>query len=150
MLGIIIGVTAVIVIVGLGNGMENYMTEQFSEMGTNTLTVNIRGRGSSRSVSVDQMYALVADNPEYLDQLSPMVTMSATVKIGTETPDSTTVTGVSEAYFGMKGYTVARAGDWSTWTSPPASTFASSATTSTRRTTAATRWARPSRSTATR
>jgi putative ABC transport system permease protein len=106
MLGIIIGVTAVIVIVGLGNGMENYMTEQFSEMGTNTLTVNIRGRGSSRSVSVDQMYALVEDNPEYLDQLSPMVTMSATVKIGTETPDSTSVTGVSEAYFGMKGYTV--------------------------------------------
>ena len=38
MLGIIIGVAAVIVIVGMGNGMEIYMTEQFESMGTNTLT----------------------------------------------------------------------------------------------------------------
>ena len=41
MLGIIIGVTAVIVIVGLGNGMEKYMVDSFAEMGTNTLTVSI-------------------------------------------------------------------------------------------------------------
>jgi putative ABC transport system permease protein len=108
MLGIIIGIAAVMVIVGLGNGMQKYMTDQFSELGTNTLTVMIPGRGSSRSVSVDQMYGIVADNPEYLSQLSPAVTMSGTVKIGTETPDSTTVTGVSEDYFNMKGYSVAQ------------------------------------------
>ncbi|MBQ2058321.1 MAG: ABC transporter permease, partial [Firmicutes bacterium] len=39
MLGIIIGVTAVIVIVGLGNGMENYMRDSFASLGTNSLTV---------------------------------------------------------------------------------------------------------------
>ena len=49
MLGIIIGVTAVIVIVGLGNGMRNYMADSFSSLGTDTLTVQIMGRGSSRS-----------------------------------------------------------------------------------------------------
>ena len=107
MLGIIIGVTAVIVIVGLGNGMEKYMTDSFSDMGTNLLTVMIPGRGSSRSVSVDQMYTIVAENPEYFDQLSPTVSMSGTVKIGTETADSTSVTGVSEDYFNMAGYAVA-------------------------------------------
>ena len=107
MLGIVIGVTAVIVIVGLGNGMENYMTDSFADMGTNSLTVNIMGRGSSRSVSVDQMYQIVADNPDYFDQISPTVTMSSTVKIGTDTADDTTATGVSEDYFNMKGYTVA-------------------------------------------
>ena len=38
MLGIIIGVAAVIVIVGLGNGMSIYITSQFEEMGTNLLS----------------------------------------------------------------------------------------------------------------
>lgn len=106
MLGIIIGIAAVIVIVGLGNGLENYMRASFSEMGTNTLVVSIMGRGSSRSISEKQMYDLVAENPDYLDQISPMVSLSDAVKIGTESLSSTSVTGVSEDYFNMKGYTV--------------------------------------------
>lgn len=106
MLGIIIGIAAVIVIVGLGNGMENYMRDQFSDMGTNTLTVSITGRGSSRSVSEEQMYDLVAENPDYFDQISPTVSLTSGVKIGTESLSSTTVTGISEAYFNMKNYTV--------------------------------------------
>ena len=35
MLGIIIGVAAVIILVGLVNGQMSYMTESFSGMGTN-------------------------------------------------------------------------------------------------------------------
>ena len=74
MLGIIIGVCAVIVIVGLGNGMQKYLEDSFSELGTNTLTVNIMGRGSSRSISEEQMYALSAaiaqyDSDPYYDML---------------------------------------------------------------------------------
>ncbi len=38
MLGIIIGVMAVIVIVGLGNGMTKSMRDSFSALGTNTLS----------------------------------------------------------------------------------------------------------------
>jgi putative ABC transport system permease protein len=99
MLGIIIGVTAVIVIVGLGNGMEIYMKDSFQSLGTNTLAVTITGRGSSsRSVSVDDMYALVDDNPEYLDKISPVVNMIDRVKIGSETLNATSVTGVGEDY----------------------------------------------------
>ena len=106
MLGIIIGIAAVIVIVGLGKGMENYMKDSFSEMGTDTLMVSVMGRGSSRSVSEEQMYELVAENPDDLAQISPTVSLSNAVKIGTESLSSTTVTGVSEAYFNMKGDTV--------------------------------------------
>ena len=59
MLGIIIGVAAVIVIVGLGNGLEQYVTDSFSDMGTNTLTVTVMSRGSTRTLSVDEMYEIV-------------------------------------------------------------------------------------------
>ena len=108
MLGIIIGVCAVIVIVGLGNGMQKYMEDSFSEMGTNTLTVNISGRGSSRSVSEEQMYEIVEENSALLEAISPTVSMSGSVKIGTETASSTSVSGVSEDYLAMKGYEVAQ------------------------------------------
>ena len=108
MLGIIIGVSAVIVIVGLGNGMQRYMEDSFAEMGTNTLTVNIMGRGSSRSVSEEQMYKMVAENRDYLESISPTVTMNGSVKIGSETASSTSVSGVSEDYFSMKGYEVSQ------------------------------------------
>lgn len=112
MLGIIIGIAAVIVIVGLGNGMETYMTDSFKSMGTNLLTVTVLGRGSSRSVSEEDMYQLLDDNPEYLDALSPTVTYSGTVKIGTESLSSS-VTGVSEDYLYMKAYEIDRGRDLS-------------------------------------
>ena len=111
MLGIIIGVCAVIVIVGLGNGMQKYMEDSFSEMGTNTLTVAIMGRGSSRSVSEEQMYEIVAENGDYLEAISPTVTMSGSVKIGTEYASSTSVSGVSEDYLTMKGYEISQGRD---------------------------------------
>ena len=108
MLGIIIGVSAVIVIVGLGNGMQKYMEDSFAEMGTNTLTVNIMGRGSSRSVAEEQMYEMVVENRDYLESISPTVTMNGSVKIGSETASSTSVSGVSEDFFSMKGYEVSQ------------------------------------------
>ena len=106
MLGIIIGVAAVIVIVGLGNGLEGYVTDSFSDMGTNTLTVSVQSRGSTRTLEEDDMYAMVEENAAYLDQCSPTVSMMGTVKIGTDTTSSS-VTGVSEAYLAMMGYEVA-------------------------------------------
>ena len=108
MLGIIIGVCAVIVIVGLGNGMRGYIEESFADMGTDSLTVMIVGRGSSRSVSEEEMYQMVEDNSDLLKQISPTVTMSGIVKIGSDSHTTATVTGVSEDYFTIKGYEVAQ------------------------------------------
>ena len=107
MLGIIIGVAAVIVIVGMGNGMEIYMTEQFESMGTNTLTVSIYGRGTGRTVTDEDMYDIVERNSDALELLSPTVTMQSPAKIGTDTITSTSITGVSEDCFTIKDYDVA-------------------------------------------
>ncbi len=106
MLGIIIGVAAVIVIVGLGNGLEGYITDSFSDMGTNTLTVNVMSRGSTRTLDVDGMYEIVEENSQYLDLCSPTVTMAGYVKIGSETVSTTSSTGVSEDYFDIAGVSV--------------------------------------------
>ena len=106
MLGIVIGVAAVIVIVGLGNGLEKYMTDSFSGLGTNTLTVSVSSRGSTRSLSVDEMYDIVEENSDYLDLCSPTVTMLGLAKVGSETLDSTTTQGVSEDYLDIAGVEV--------------------------------------------
>ena len=108
MLGIIIGVCAVIVIVGLGNGMQGYIEDSFADLGTDSLTVMIMGRGSSRSVSEDEMYQMVEDNGELLKQLTPTVSVAFPLKNGSDTITSNTVTGVSEDYFSMKGYDIAQ------------------------------------------
>ena len=108
MLGIIIGVCAVIVIVGLGNGMQGYIEDSFADLGTDSLTVQILGRGSSRSVSEEQMYALVDENQDLYKQISPTVTMMGALKIGSDTVSTSSITGVSEDYFDMKSYTIAQ------------------------------------------
>ncbi len=108
MLGIIIGVAAVIVIVGLGNGLEKYVTDSFSDMGTNTLTVTVMSRGSTRSLSVDEMYEIVEENSDYLELCSPTVSMMGYVKIGSDTLTSTSSMGVSEDYFTISGDTVSK------------------------------------------
>ncbi len=108
MLGIIIGVTAVIVIVGLGNGMQGYITDTFSDMGTTNIEVGIYGRGSSRDISVEDMYELADANPGVIGGLSPgLSSMSKQLKIGNETVTTTNCQGVSEDYLDMLHYEVA-------------------------------------------
>ena len=107
MLGIIIGITAVIVIVGLGNGMTRSMRDSFASMGTNTLTVSVPGFGS-RTVDVDEMYALADERPDLFEAVSPVVTLAGSVKVGRSTLDETAASGVSEQYLAMSSRTVAQ------------------------------------------
>ena len=146
MLGIIIGVMAVIVIVGLGNGMTRSMRDSFSAMGTNTLSIQIWGYGS-RTATVDDLYDIVKKNPELLSSISPQLDFSDnTPKVGTTQYRYGTVYGVDENYIKSKATPSPRAGTSSIWTSQTTSRSASSAITSTARPTAAMRWARPSNS----
>ena len=107
MLGIIIGVMAVIVIVGLGNGMMDKMKESFAELGTNTITVNVWSQGT-RSVSVDEMYEIVDKHPDLLENTSPQVDFNGTVRVGTKDYRQTNVMGVNEEYSRFKSYTIAQ------------------------------------------
>ena len=101
MLGIIIGVAAVIVITSLGNGMQQMMNQQFEQLGANLLQVQIYNYGgaSSRMVDPADMYALVDKYPQYLSGVSPYVRTQAMVRQGSEEFGRTTIYGVSEFFY---------------------------------------------------
>ena len=108
MLGIIIGVMAVIVIVGLGNGMTKSMRDSFSALGTNALSIQVWGYGS-RTVTVEDVYAIGTKNPDLIRSISPQIDFSNnTPKVGTTTYRYSNVAGVDENFTSMKNYTVAQ------------------------------------------
>lgn len=105
MLGIIIGVASVIILVSLMNGLAQDMTARFESMGTNTITLNVMGRGTNRNLSIDKVQKLVEENPDYLDKYSPRVSASVTAKYDVNSVD-TTVVGVNEYYDEMQSVAV--------------------------------------------
>lgn len=107
MLGIIIGVAAVIIITGLGNGMQNYMNEQFEGLGTRTLTINLTGRGSNRTIDVDRMYEIVQENSDLVAYISPNVSVGGLVRCNNENMSSS-ITGVGEDYLSVNAWTLAQ------------------------------------------
>ena len=105
MLGIIIGVGAVIIIMSLGNGVTNEVSDAFDSLGTNSITVSVMGRGSTRSISADEMYEMASENSEVIKAISPTVNCSAQVRIGSDSYGPS-MTGVGEDYPDIKSLNV--------------------------------------------
>lgn len=103
MLGIIIGVGAVIILVSIVNGYMSYMIESFTSMGVNRITVSYVAM-PSRSIDVDEFYDFYMENSDLYQQMTPTVSVSATVKHGLDTMDSTSVGGYGEEYLDIMGY----------------------------------------------
>lgn len=107
MLGIIIGVAAVIIIVSIVNGMTKDVIDRFESMGATTITVSVMGRGGNRNVDVDDMQNLVNDNPEYLEAMSPSVTVTgATAKKDENNIELASCVGVNQYYADIKSLEV--------------------------------------------
>ena len=107
MLGIIIGVGAVIVITSLGNGMQNMMNEQFETLGANLVQVQLfMYGGDSRSVDPDDMYELVDKYPQYISGVTPYVSAQLAVRQGSEDFERTSIYGVGETFLNERGATM--------------------------------------------
>ena len=103
MLGIIIGVAAVILIMSLGNGMTIYINDMFAEMGTTTINVTITGRGSTRTVDADDMYEFYEENTDSFSYVSPLVSTMGQVRTSVDSETyMPSITGVSEQYLDAK------------------------------------------------
>lgn len=105
MLGMIIGVGSVITLLGLMQGVTNYLLDTFSEMGTNTISLSVTNT-DTRVVDVDDIYDFTKENSDLFKGVSPEVNFSYTVKNGS-TSLSTSVTGIGEDYLDLNSYTLA-------------------------------------------
>lgn len=115
MLGIIIGVAAVIAMVGIGNGATASITSQIQGMGSNLLTISPGqsnsggvngGAGSSASLSmtdVDKLQTLGSS----VKAVAPIASASAQVVLGSGNT-STSINGTTEGYEVIKNVTMAR------------------------------------------
>jgi putative ABC transport system permease protein len=108
-LGIVIGVAAVIVMVTLGKGATAQVTSQIASMGTNMLMISPGQRpGPGQSAPpfrVEDAEALAAGVPS-LAAVSPTAQQAATAVYGNENWN-TTVGGVDNAYFVVRHWPLA-------------------------------------------
>ena len=96
-LGIIIGVMAVIALMTIVHAVTNTITEQFTAMGTGKLTVQATGTVLKRGLNDDDLEALRAiDN---VSQVDPKASFTATVSSRSAFIEDMSVSGNSEVYF---------------------------------------------------
>lgn len=104
MLGIIIGIAAVIILVSVMNGLTGEVTSMFDDMGMTSITANVTPR-SILQVEPEEFYEFVDKNSELLAGLSPKTTISGQLKTEDMTGDDAitgSCNGVSEAYMDIQ------------------------------------------------
>ncbi|CAM5210926.1 Pyoverdine export ATP-binding/permease protein PvdT OS=Bosea thiooxidans OX=53254 GN=SAMN05660750_02426 PE=3 SV=1 [Bosea thiooxidans] len=106
MLGIVIGIAAVVSVVALGEGARQRVLQNISGLGTNTLEI-FPGAGfgdlrSGRVKTLTVLDAQVLAGQPYAASVTPTVTTSATVRFG-NVEATAQVNGVSERYFDVRG-----------------------------------------------
>ncbi len=80
MLGVIIGVFAVVALVSLGQGATSTVTEQVQGMGSNLITINITGRGPQRFLTLEQAGAF--KDRTGVQAVAPVISSQAIIKHG--------------------------------------------------------------------
>ena len=119
MLGIIIGVGAVIATVGLGQGAQQQVQDQIASMGTNLLYISagsinkggIRlGGGATKTLVDDDMKAILEEVPT-IAEAAPGSGTSAQV-VSDNQNWYTRVTGTEPQYFGIRNWPFAQGGNF--------------------------------------
>ena len=113
MLGIIIGVAAVIIMMSIGQGSKESIRAELSTMGTNLLTIrpgaDMRGgvRQDPSSMQTLKMadYQRIVEEKKFVTKVSPEVTASGQVIYGNNNTN-TTVYGESPEYLDIKQWSI--------------------------------------------
>ncbi|HEY3416384.1 MAG TPA: ABC transporter permease [Armatimonadota bacterium] len=114
MLGVVIGVSAVITMLALASGTQDQMMQRIKSMGTNVLSVfpgrsrsgGVRGSvGSVMSLTLDDVDAVLRECPT-VKAVAPEAQMSAQVKYGNQNTN-TTILGTTPDYLGIRNYKIA-------------------------------------------
>ena len=100
MLGIIIGVAAVIIIISLGNGLTGMVEQQVEKVGINQIyAYNWGFGGGALTLDAQEIYDLVEERPDVFVGVTPWVNAGTGTRRGSEKYEKTNIFGVSEAFF---------------------------------------------------
>jgi putative ABC transport system permease protein len=100
MLGIIIGIFAVVALVSAGQGTNAAVTEQIEGLGSNLLTVNVRDSRADIDLNdVEMMERLTG-----IAAVSPYISSTYTVKNGSSSMEDIKVEGVTSGYQSIREY----------------------------------------------
>jgi macrolide transport system ATP-binding/permease protein len=106
MLGIIIGIASVVSVVAIGQGTQQQVLANISNLGTNTLEIFAgRSFGDTRSARITTLVAADAEalaRQSYVAAVTPTVSTSKTLRVGSQEA-SALVNGVGEQYFAARG-----------------------------------------------
>ena len=97
MLGIIIGVAAIIALMTIVQGATDTMTAQFDSMGLGTLRVTVTGTALKRGLTDDELDQLY--ECEHVAGISPSLSSTATAVRGENWSDAISVIGNDSTYF---------------------------------------------------
>lgn len=86
MLGIIIGISSVIILVGMGQGTQKQISDQIEKLGTNLITVNIMGRRTP-TITNDELADL--KTKPGIKEIAPTITSSVNIKSGSQSNTTT-------------------------------------------------------------
>jgi macrolide transport system ATP-binding/permease protein len=106
MLGIVIGIASVVSVVAIGQGSQEQILKNISNLGTNTLEIFAgRNFGDTRSGRITTL--VIADANElskqpYVAAVTPTVSTQSLVRFGPEAANAV-VSGVGEGYFVARG-----------------------------------------------
>lgn len=96
-LGIIIGITAVITLVTLIQGVSNEVTEQFSDLGTGKVTIYVTGTSSVQGLREEDMDRIQENHN--ISGIAPAVDSEADIQRGKRLVKGVDVQGRGETYF---------------------------------------------------
>ncbi|GAA4496517.1 MacB family efflux pump subunit [Pseudaeromonas paramecii] len=107
MLGIIIGIMAVVSVVALGRGASQSVIDNISRMGTNTIGIYPgKDWGDTRAARVETLSPgdlRALQGQIYVDSATPSISSTQVLRYGNLTANAS-VSGVGEQFFRVKGY----------------------------------------------
>ncbi|HIS02822.1 MAG TPA: ABC transporter permease [Candidatus Pullichristensenella avicola] len=105
-LGIMIGVTAVIALVTTISGVSNSISDSFSSMGASTMTLSATGTDLQGGLTAENMEEL--SELEHVDGVSPSVSLTATAARDDAYESGVRVSGRNDDYFAQEPDAIAR------------------------------------------
>ena len=96
MLGIIIGISSVIILVSLGKGTKQQVQGKIQNLGTNLIYVNIIGRGNKTALSYDETMGFAG--LKGVMSISPVISQTGSVKRNEKLEDGIDIDGINTNY----------------------------------------------------